>query len=482
MAKTSVKKNFIYNISYQILILLLPLITSPYLSRVVGSEGLGVYSYTQATAHYFVLLIMLGIENYGNREIARVQDDKQKRSVIFSNLFSLQFILMILLSVAYIIYLNLINSEYSNIYLLQYFYIISAGFNINWFFFGMENFKITITRNIVIKILTTICIFVFVKESNDINIYTAIISIGILINNLAIWPCLFKFVNFIKPSIREIRKHLLPNLKLFIPVLAISVYNIMDKIMLGSMSTYDEVAYYTYAERIIQIPVTVIIALGTVMLPHISHLLAQGKKDECDKLFYKAMHFMTFSSVFIAFFAFDLGVPFSNWYYGESFYRCGIFITILAPAIIFKSIANVVRTQLIIPYKRDNIYIYSVCGGAVANFVVNFTLIPLIGGLGAIIGTIFAEGTVLIVQLICTRKSVNYKSCYKDLFAYLLIGFIMYFILNCLETYFIHLNSILFIAINVLIGGLIFITIMLCYLKFIKKDLSLIKTIKRVKL
>ena len=234
MKKESVKVNFIYNIMYQILVLILPLITAPYLSRVMGGDSIGIYSYTQAFASYFVLLAMLGVENYGNREIARVRDNDQKRVQTFWNIFAVQFVLTIVFVGIYIGYLLIVQPKYMVIYFLQLFYVISAGFNVNWFFFGMEKFKLTVTRNLIIKVLTTACIFLFVKDSNDLWLYTLILSLGTLISNMMVWPFLRKYITFIKPSWSEVKKHIVPNLKLFIPVVAVSLYNIMDKLVIAN--------------------------------------------------------------------------------------------------------------------------------------------------------------------------------------------------------------------------------------------------------
>lgn len=301
--KTSLKKNFIYNIAYQILVLILPLITAPYLSRVIGGDSIGVYSYTQAFASYFVLLSLLGVENYGNREIARVRDDDEKKRRTFWEVFSIQFVLTIIMTTSFVAYVLIASPEYKTIYLLQLFYVVSSAFNINWYFWGVEKFKLTVIRNTFIKLLTTVSIFVFVKSQNDLWLYTLIISLGMLLSNIVVWPFLFKEVTYTAITWQGIRRHIKPDLVLFIPVIAVSLYNVMDKIMLGYFSTYSEVGYYTYAEKIVQVPVTVIIALGTVMMPHVTNLIAKGNEKECRELFDKAMMFVLFMG-----FAFTFGM------------------------------------------------------------------------------------------------------------------------------------------------------------------------------
>ena len=153
---SSVKRNVTYNIIYQILILIIPLITAPYLSRVVGAKGVGIYSYTYSIVYYFMLLCLLGVNNYGNRLIAKVRDDKEKLSKTFFSVYLFQLFMGIIMLIVYIIYLLCVNNEYKTIALIQSLYILSAIVDINWFFFGLEEFKATITRNTLLKISNVI--------------------------------------------------------------------------------------------------------------------------------------------------------------------------------------------------------------------------------------------------------------------------------------------------------------------------------------
>lgn len=472
MKKESIKLSFIYNILYQILVLVLPLITTPYLARIIGGSNIGIYSYTQAFANYFVLLAMLGVNNYGNRSIARVRDDKENLSKTFWSIYAIQFALTLFLSIIYIIYVIVYQSEYKLIYILQIFYIASAGIDINWFFFGIGKFKITVIRNMIIKILTTIAIFIFIKSKNDLWLYTLIISIGTLISQMCVWPFLKNYVVKYFPKLCDIKQHIIPNLRLFIPVIAISLYNIMDKLMLGYISTYEEVGFYTCAEKIIQVPVTIIIALGTVMMPHISNLMANGNIDECRRLFDKGMIFVIFMSVAFAFGMANLAPIFSIWYYGSDFVRCGLFMVWLSPVIIFKSLANIVRTQFIIPAGKDNIYIKSVIIGAIVNLCINITLIPKYGGMGAIIGTVFAEFFVCFFQCWDTKDQISFGKYLKIALVFLLIGIIMYISMSYVEQ--IKSNLLVIIMYRFIIGVTVYISLSLVYLFYTKKNNEII--------
>lgn len=470
MKKDKLRKNFIYNIIYQVLVLILPLVTAPYLTRIIGGDSIGIYSYTNAFANYFVLISMLGVESYGNREIARVRDDKNLRDKTFWSIFLIQFSLTIILSIIYVSYLVIMKPPHTLIYLLQFFYIISSAFNINWFFFGMEKFKLTVTRNMIIKILTTISIFIFVKDINDLWLYTLIISIGTLLSNIIIWPFLLKEVRCVKISWRSVVPHIKPDIVLFLPVIAVSLYNIMDKIMLGNMSNYTEVGFYTYAEKIVQVPVQVIIALGTVMMPHVSNLFSKGLDEKCRVLFDKSILFVIFASTSFTFGMANLAPIFSDWYYGDDFSRCGLFITYLSPVIIFKSLANLVRTQYIIPKGLDYIYILSVSLGAVVNLIINSLLIPRYAGFGAIIGTIVAEFVVCFVQVWNTRKALNFTCYLEDISVFIIFGVIMYWFMNIFGSVFDSKFLLVNIFFRSSVGLIIFLSLSAIYLLLIKKD------------
>ena len=348
------------------------------------------------------------------------------------------------------------------IYLLQFLYVVSAGFDINWFFFGIEKFKLTVTRNTIIKIANAVLIFVLVKERSDLSIYTLIMSLGTLVSVVVLFPFLMKYVSFEKVEIKNVIKHIKPNLVLFVPVIAISLYNIMDKLMLGYLSTPDEVAFYSNSEKIAQLPNSIIMAVGNVLMPRMSNLIATGDKEKSSKLFDKSMTFMIVSSVLLAFGMASVAKVFAPWFYGKEFARCGIFILWLCPTIIFKSIAGSIRTQLIIPMERDRVYIFSVSAGAIVNLVANYFLIPLYQGLGAVLGTVLAEATVCFIQILMTTDVIKYGKYIKYTVISCFFGGIMYVILQRITIKSAFLN----IVVSMMVGAIVYI--MLCGIYFVK--------------
>lgn len=474
--KDSLKLNILYSTAYQVLVLIIPLITAPYVSRVLGATNLGIYSYTQAFANYFVLFAMLGVANYGNRSIARVRDNPKLLSKTFWEIYLFQVFVTIIVSSVYILYCFIWISENREIYLLQFLYVISAGLDINWFFFGIEKFKLTVTRNTIIKIANAILIFVLVKERSDLSVYTFIMSIGTLVSVVVLFPFLSHYVSFEKIEIKNIIKHIKPNLILFIPVIAISLYNIMDKLMLGYLSTSDEVAFYSNAEKIAQLPNSVIMAVGNVLMPRMSNLIATGNKEKSSELFDKSMTFMIVSSVLLAFGMASVSNVFAPWFYGKEFIKCGIYILWLCPTIVFKSIAGSVRTQLIIPMERDKVYIFSVSIGAIVNLIANYFFIPLYQGLGAVLGTVLAEAVVCLIQIFMTRDVVKYGKYLKYTVISCFFGEIMYIILKKISIQ----NAFLNIIVSMFVGAMIYS--LLCGIYFIKfEGFSVKNIIKKIR-
>ena len=297
----SIKKNFIYNLIYQVLIVLFPLVTSPYISRVLGSDGLGVYSYRYSIANYFVIFAMLGISTHGNRSVAMVRDDREKVSQTFWNIYVAHLIISVSITVIYLFYVLKMVDVNRDIAMIEMVYVVSAIFDINWFFFGIERFDLTVTRNIVVKVLSVTSIFVFVHERTDVWKYALIMSLGTLISQSFVWIYLKKYVDFRKPTLKGIIAQIKPMLVLFLPVIAISVYKLMDKIMLGAMTTMSEVGVYENAEKINSLTSGIITALGTVMLPRMTNLAANGKKNESKKYINISIQFVSLLAAAIAF-------------------------------------------------------------------------------------------------------------------------------------------------------------------------------------
>jgi len=473
------KKNFIYNLIYQVLILIIPLITAPYLARVVGADGVGTYSYTYSIVYYFMLLTLLGVNNYGNRSIAKVRDDKEKLSKTFWSIYLFQLMMGFLMLILYIGYIVLFDNKYKLYASIEILFIISAMLDINWFFFGIEEFKKTITRNTFVKVGNVILIFLLVKSTNDLWKYTLIMAGMTCLSQLILWSFLRKKISFAKIKFSDIKKHIKPNLILFIPVIAISLYKIMDKIMLGSLSNVTEVGYYENAEKIIGIPMTLITALGTVMLPRISNILAKGENKKVEEYISKSIRFVMFMSLAMCAGLVAIGYNFAPVYFGDEFQKTGTLIMMLATTLPFLSFANVLRTQYLIPKEKDKIYIISVSLGAVTNLVMNFIFIPRLASIGACIGTITAEFMVMFYQAMSIRKELPMIKYLKSIIPFFVKAAIMLIVLYSLN--YIQMNNLLRLLIQIIAGCLLYGLLNMKYILSIVNIDKILKKFKRNK-
>ena len=459
----SLQKNFLYNVLYQILLVILPLITAPYISRTLGATAVGVYSYTYSVAYYFLLIAMLGIGNHGNRSIAAVRDDRKKLDKTFSSIYSLQVITFSIAILAYAIYLVLFVKDNRLIVLLQLIYVTSGLFDIGWLFFGLEQFKLTVARNTLIKISTVVLMFVFVHKPSDLWKYTLIMSAGTLFSQAYLWLYVKKYVSFEKCSVKEITSNIKPVLILFIPVLAYSIYKVMDKIMLGNMSSYDQVGFYNNAEKIINIPMGIITALGTVMLPRMSNIVANGDKKRVDDYIRISAKLVTLLSSAIAFGLMGVSSVLAPVFFGDEFIACGEIIRLLSVTVFFIAWANVIRTQYLIPNKRDSIYLTSTMVGAILNLIIKWMLIPKYQANGAAFGTIVAEFSVMLVQMVAVKNELPMRKYIMSYSPILIIGLIMAVLVDRIG---IKLGvSVSTLAIQILAGGFFFCIATIAYLR-----------------
>ena len=424
MEKKSFKKNILYNSIYRCVVIITPFITSPYLTRVLGAEKLGIYYASNAFATYFVLFSLLGVNDYGNRTIAQVRENRDKLSDNFWQIYYLQFFLTLFFSVAYLIAIFL-NPQHFQIKLILFIYVISSVFEINWFAFGLEEFKLTSIRSVVMRLLMVAGIFIFVRKETDLWKYTLIITGGNLISLLIIMPLVIRYTEFRKPDFRKIKAHLRPNLLLFLPILATSVYQYFNKLMLNNWATEAEVGFYQNAENIITLPSFLTTAIVTVMLPYSSNLIAKGEEDSNEKLLQNTVKYTSLLNLAMAFGLFSIARDFIPWYLGNTFQRSAFLIMIMAPVIFLNGFSSVLRYQYIIPHELDKANLVSMFSGAIADILLNWLLIPRYGAAGAAAATILAYLLVLIVQLLYIRKSLNIGSLVYSSLPFAGIGILM---------------------------------------------------------
>lgn len=423
--KKSLKANYIYNLSYQVLVLIIPLITTPYVSRVLGADGVGMYGLTNSISQYFVLFGCIGLNLYGQREIAYCQNKEYERSKVF---YELLIVRLITMAVSMLIFICTVcnDGKYGFLYKIELLELIGAAIDITWFFQGLEEFKKIVIRNSVVKILGVVCILLFVKEETDTAIYTLILCLTVLIGNGLIWVYMPRYLCRVSIKSLNMIKHIKPTLVLFVPQIATSVYNVLDKSMIGLITKSDaEVAYYEQAQKIIKMALAMPAAVGTVMLPRMASLFSEGNHEEIRSHINTSMKFVCMLTAPLCIGIISIAKDFVPWFFGSGFDKVYDNFIVISPIIILVGMSNVLGVQYLLPVKRQADYTKSVIIGTIVNFTFNLILIPSLLSIGAAIGSIIAEASVTFTQFFLLRGRISLKDTVKGTYLYFIGALIM---------------------------------------------------------
>lgn len=470
--KKSLKKNYLFNTAYQILTLITPLITTPYVSRILGADGIGVYSFSDSITSYFVLVATMGISVYGQREISYFQSDREKRSEVFWNTKILEFITSGITLIIFYIYA--IFSDNSIIFLVLSMNILAVMFDVTWVFQGVEEFGIIALRNTIFKFLNIAFIFVFVKQKSDLIIYIAGISGFALISNISLWTKLSKYVNFPKKKNINPFKNFGEVFSLFIPTIAIQIYTVLDKTMIGIITKDSfQNGYYEQAIKISRMTLMLVTSLGTVMIPRIGHHYSLGENDLVEKLMYRSYNFVWFLGIPLCFGLMGIANNFVPWFFGDGYGTVVTLLRILSCLILAIGISNVTGMQYLIPTGRQSIFTKTVLIGAAVNVVMNIILIPIIQANGAAVASIVAETVIAVIQLVSVRKEIKGLKILKLLPKYLFSGVVMLISLLWIDQY---LNKNMISTILMIMFGAVIYFVVLGILK----DKFLIENVKLI--
>lgn len=414
-------KNYLYNISYQLFALIVPLITTPYIARVLGTSGVGTNAFTNSVVQYFVLFGGVGISMYGNRLVAYERKNSKKLSNDFWSLIVLRAGMV---TGAYALFMGfvLLTSKYKVYYMWQSVQIIAVAFDISWLFMGLEDFKKTVTRNFIVKLLSTTAIFLFVHNESDLSTYIFILTMSILIGNLTLWPYLGGILLPIKLSELKFKKHFVGSFRLFIPQIAMQVYLVLNKTMLGKLDGVVSSGLYENSDRLVKILVTVVTAVVTVMLPRMANMFAQKKFSKLNDYLVRTLRFVTFSGSILAAGLAGAAPKFSVWFMGQSFERTGALISVLCLVVVPICWSTVLGTQYLVPIGHEKQFTISVSIGALCNVLINLPLILLWGTMGAVIATVTSELFITVIDLWFVRNEVKISSLVTDNWKYLVAG------------------------------------------------------------
>lgn len=470
----SVVKNYIYNLIYQIFLIITPFITTPYVARVLGASGVGQYSFTFSIVTYFTLFAALGFGYYAQREAARAGEDKRKLSYIFWEIFILR---LFSVGIVFAVYVTLaicnVYGEYTKLIWLFSMNIIVVALDVSFLFQGREDFGFIAIVNIIVKIFGIVGVFVFVKNENDVSKYILCNSVALVLATLLLWIKVPKVLTKINIKELDIYRHFKPAVKLFIPTIAVSIYTLLDRILVGLIvpGTVEKVledgtvviqkvsdienGFYEQSEKITKMVLTVVTALGTIMIPRNSKEIASGNFEIFKQNIQKSINFVFFIGIPMMFGLIAVSSNFSPWFFGEGYEKVPNLIKIFSIIILVIGINNLLGLQYLIPLGEDKKFTIAICCGALVNFALNIVMIYYWQSYGAAIASVIAESVITIIMLFYVSKDIKLSSIFKGIVKPLIAGIIMFIPVFILAT-FVFTPSLLNTLISVVIGIVIY--------------------------
>lgn len=461
--------NAVFAIISQMITTLTPLITTPFISRELGAANLGIFVHTLVMVQYFQMFANLGIVNYGTRTLAEDNGDIRMVSKHFWEIYGMQVLNTCIFFLAYCIYILILPGQDRLMALIQIMWILGAFVDLNWFFYGIEEIKITAVKDLAVKILTIAGIFLFVRKGNHpLIVYTVIMGAGNLLGLIILIPLMRRYIIWVKPSFQGMLSHLKPNFILFVPILAMSVFHSMDKTMLGWMTSYEELGYYYNADKIINVPLQITNVLGTVFLPKAAGLLASDDHKAAKDFLKISFEITILLSCALAFGIAGCAKHFVPVFFGSEFEACTLLIYLFVPVLIIKSISTFFRMEYLVATHRDQLFITATFAGAGANLIFNSLLIPRYGAAGAVIGTLAAELTVMLVQFKGVDQNIPLRSMAVSLGSYLVIALMMFVIMKTVGW--IPASAVLRVILEVGCGALSYLVICLLYWRYVSHN------------
>lgn len=466
-------KNYLYNASYQLLALILPLITAPYVARTLGPKGVGEYSFTYSIVTWFTLVASIGVAYYGDRQIAYVRDDQQELSKTFWEIQIVKFLMSLLTLILFFGFQSWYQ-RYGLILSLQAVNILASMIDISWLYNGLEDFKRTVTRNTIVKLLSTVLIFILVHHPSDTWKYVLILACSIFFGNLTLWPRLKVLLEPVKISELRPFSHLKESLILFIPSIATKVYLVLNKTVLGIVVGSTATGFYNNSDQLIQMVLAIVTATGAVILPRASKEFADGRLNKVKDLLYQSFEFVSLIAIPMAFGIAAISLKLSTFFYGESFAPVGPIMMIEAIDIVLIAWSNVIGIQYLLPTKRTKEYTRSLVNSAILCIVISYPMARIFGLKGAMFTTVISELVVTVYQFYLVREDLQFLKLFEDVPKFLASGFIMFLVVFYLNVCLIF--NIFTLFIEILLGIIVYFGLLIILRpKILRRSFQILK-------
>lgn len=404
----SVRINFIMNFILTISNFLFPLITFPYISRVLGAAGVGTINFATSIVTYFSMVGMLGIPTYGIRACAKVRDDQKELSKTVQEIMSLNAIVMSLSILLYLITIMTVPQLHQEklLYLILSSTLIFNVLGVDWLYKALERYSYITVRSIIFKFLSVLFMFLLVRSEQDYVVYGALTVFAAVGSNALNFINLRKIVDWVPLGDLNIIRHLRPTLTFFLLTVSTTIYLNVDTTMLGFIKGSEEVGYYSAAVKVKQILVSVVTSLGAVLLPRLSYYVEQNRQDDFKRLTKKALSFVIVLSLPLVVYFILLSRQAILFLSGSEFLPATRPMQFIMPSVLFIGLSNLMGVQVLVPTHRERLVVYSTLIGAIVDVLINLFAIPFFGAAGAAFASMIAEFSVVLVQILFLKDFI----------------------------------------------------------------------------
>lgn len=464
MSHKGLKGNLILSTFYQVLTLIIPLITAPYVARVLGVDGTGIYSYTYSYAMYFTLFGALGTVSYGTREIARQRDSLEGRSQLFWEIEVLKVLTSSISICAWGLWI-FFNTTYQIYYLILSILLLGTMFDISWFYAGMEEFQYTVTQNSIFKILGAVSIFMFVKSEDDLWKYILILALSVFLANISMWLYLPKFIHRVPVKSLKLQKHFHETFIYFIPTIATSIYTILDKTLIGLITqTPSENGNYEQATKMINMAkVVCFTGINSVLQSRISYLFAEQKIEEIKQRIAMSMDYILLIGIGICFGTIGIAERFVPFFFGPGYDKTVILLQLMAPLVVIIGVSNCLGSQYFTPSGQRKRSAKVIVLGAFINLILNLCFIPGFRSYGAAAASVMAELTISVLYVKMSDDFMTWRQLASFSWKRLIAGILMCSSVICVGKW-VSIAIILLIILQVLCGVIVYVVV-LCALQ-----------------
>lgn len=406
--KKSLKLNFIMNAMLTMSSFIFPLITFPYVTRVLGPTGYGKVSFATSLIAYFLIFAQLGIPTYGVRACAKMRDDKRLLTKTAHELLIINLVMSVLSYAVLFLALIFVPKlrQERLLYIVVSLTIMFTTIGMEWLYKALEQYTYITVRSLIFKVVALVAMFYLVRAEDDYVIYGGITILASSASYLMNFIHARKYISLRPMGGYEFKPHLKAVAIFFAMACATTIYTNLDTVMLGFLKTDDDVGFYNAAVRIKTILVSIVTSLGTVLLPRASYYVEHGLMEEFRRISRKALNFVLVAAtpmmLYFMLFA-RQGILLLS---GEEFLGAVLPMQIIMPTLLFIGLTNILGIQILVPTGREKMVLYSVMVGAAMDLICNFLLIPKLAATGAAISNMLAEAAVLVFQAAVLRKEV----------------------------------------------------------------------------